>query len=173
MPRAGLELVLDCCPALTDIDPDMWETIVLNLLSNAIKYTLRGSITVAVHSGEGSVHVSVSDTGVGIAEDDVKRLGQRFFRADTALGRSVEGTGIGLSLVYGLVELQHGSLQITSEPDRGTTVAITLPKSLGGTPVEHAPADLLDNPYVVEADQWVASTAEPGLFPTMMTAHWC
>ena len=163
--RAGLELVLDCRQALADIDPDMWETIVLNLMSNAVKYTLSGSITVAVPavrrcSGagrSGRVRVSVRDTGVGIAEADLKQLGERFFRADTALGRSVEGTGIGLSLVRGLVELQHGSLQIASELDRGTTVAITLPKSLAGTPVDHSPADLLDNPYVVEAGQWVAA----------------
>ena len=189
--RAGLELVLDCRRALADIDPDMWETIVLNLMSNAVKYTLSGSITVAVHSGDappgddagqagargggtpsreavrgragrsGRVRVSVCDSGVGIAEADLKQLGQRFFRADTPLGRSVEGTGIGLSLVRGLVELQHGSLQIASELDGGTTVAITLPKSLAGTPIEHSPAGLLDNPYVVEAGQWVAPKSEP------------
>jgi signal transduction histidine kinase/CheY-like chemotaxis protein len=154
--RAGLELVLDCDQALADVDPDMWETIVLNLMSNAVKYTLTGSITVMVHAGDGHCRISIRDTGVGIAETDLKQLGQRFFRADTALGRSVEGTGIGLSLVRGLVELQHGSLQIASQLHRGTTVAITLPKSLTGTPIEHAPADLLDNPYVVEAGQWVA-----------------
>jgi signal transduction histidine kinase/CheY-like chemotaxis protein len=155
--RAGLELVLDCRQALADIDPDMWEIIMLNLLSNAVKYTLTGSITVEVHSGDNQCCISVRDTGVGISEEDLKRLGDRFFRADTARGRSVEGTGIGLSLVRGLVELQQGSMRIASELDRGTTVAITLPKSLAGTPIDHAPADLLDNPYVVQADQWVAS----------------
>ena len=163
--RGGLELDLDCHQALADIDPDMWETIMLNLMSNAVKYTLSGSITVAVHSGEAHSLITVRDTGVGIGEADLKRLGQRFFRADTALGRSVEGTGIGLSLVRGLVELQEGSMQITSELGRGTTVAITLPKSLVDTPIDHSPADLLDNPYVVEADQWVAplpSAAAPG-----------
>jgi signal transduction histidine kinase/DNA-binding NarL/FixJ family response regulator len=163
--RGGLELDLDCHQALADIDPDMWETIMLNLMSNAVKYTLSGSITVAVHGGEAHSLITVRDTGVGIGEADLKRLGQRFFRADTALGRSVEGTGIGLSLVRGLVELQEGSMQITSELGRGTTVAITLPKSLVDTPIDHSPADLLDNPYVVEADQWVAplpSAAAPG-----------
>jgi signal transduction histidine kinase/CheY-like chemotaxis protein len=154
--RGGLELELDCHQALADIDPDMWETIMLNLMSNAVKYTLSGSITVAVHSGETHSLISVRDTGVGIGASDLKQLGQRFFRAGTALGRSVEGTGIGLSLVRGLVELQSGSMRITSEVDRGTTVAITLPKSVADTPIDHSPADLLDNPYVVEADQWVA-----------------
>jgi signal transduction histidine kinase/CheY-like chemotaxis protein len=155
--RAGLDLVVDCQQALADVDPDMWETIMLNLLSNAVKYTLTGSITVAAHSRDGQCRVIIRDTGVGIGEADLKRLGERFFRADTARGRSVEGTGIGLSLVRGLVELQQGSMSIDSQLDRGTTVAITLPVSLAGTPVDHAPADLLDNPYVVEAGQWLVS----------------
>ena len=101
----------------------------------------------------------IRDTGVGIAEADLKRLGERFFRADSAHGRSVEGTGIGLSLVRGLVDLQHGSVEFASELERGTTVTIRLPRSVGGRPVGHSPAGLLDNPYVVEADQWVTPLA--------------
>lgn len=156
--RAGLDLAVDCDPVLADVDPVMWETIMLNLLSNAVKYTLDGSITVAVHSVSGQCRVAVRDTGVGIGEDDLKRLGERFFRADSARGRSVEGTGIGLSLVRGLVELQHGVLRIDSELDRGTTVTIQLPRTVGGTPVDHHLAGLVDNPYVVEAGQWLTST---------------
>ncbi len=155
--RAGLALVLDCHPAVADIDPGMWETIMLNLLSNAVKYTLTGSITVTVHSDVSFCRIMIRDTGVGIAEADLKRLGERFFRADSAHGRSVEGTGIGLSLVRGLVELQHGSVEFASELERGTTVTITLPRSVDGKSVDHSPAALLDSPYVVEADQWVAS----------------
>lgn len=153
--RAGLDLELDCRPALADIDPGMWETIVLNLLSNAVKYTLTGSITVTVHSDVSLCHIAIRDTGVGISDADLKRLGERFFRADSAHARSVEGTGIGLSLVRGLVELQNGTIEYASEIARGTTVTIRLPRSLSATPVEHSPARLLDNPYVVEADQWV------------------
>ncbi|OBI47441.1 histidine kinase [Mycobacterium kyorinense] len=162
--RAGLDLVVDCRPVLADIDPAMWETVMLNLLSNAVKYTLDGSITVAVRSESGQCRISIRDTGVGIAAEDLERLGERFFRAGSAQGRSVEGTGIGLSLVRGLVELHHGSMEITSEPDRGTTVSVRLPGSVGRTPVEHSPVDLLDNPYVVEAGQWLAPplAAAPG-----------
>ena len=83
--------------------------------------------------------------------------GGTLLSADTARGRSVEGTGIGLSLVRGLVELQQGSMSIASKLDRGTTVAITLPASLADAPVEHSLADLLDSPYVVEAGQWLVS----------------
>jgi CheY-like chemotaxis protein/anti-sigma regulatory factor (Ser/Thr protein kinase) len=157
--RAGLALVLDCRPAVADVDPGMWETIMLNLLSNAVKYTLTGSITVAVHSDSSFCRIMIRDTGVGIAEADLKRLGERFFRAESTHGRSVEGTGIGLSLVRGLVDLQHGSIVFTSELERGTTVTIRLPRSVGGRPVGHSPAGLLDNPYVVEADQWVTPLA--------------
>jgi CheY-like chemotaxis protein/anti-sigma regulatory factor (Ser/Thr protein kinase) len=151
--------VLDCRPAVADVDPGMWETIMLNLLSNAVKYTLTGSITVAVHSDSSFCRIMIRDTGVGIAEADLKRLGERFFRAESAHGRSVEGTGIGLSLVRGLVDLQHGSIEFASELERGTTVTIRLPRSVGARPVGHSPAGLLDNPYVVEADQWVTPLA--------------
>ena len=161
--RAGLELILDCRPAVADIDPGMWETIVLNLLSNAVKYTQAGSVTVTARSDASFCRIVVRDTGVGIAEADLKRLGERFFRADDAHGRSVEGTGIGLSLVQGLVELQHGTLEFDSKLGRGTAVTIRLPRSVGGDPVDHSPAGLLDNSYVVEADRLVTSagTAVP------------
>jgi signal transduction histidine kinase/FixJ family two-component response regulator len=165
--RADLELVLDCRPALADVDPGLWETIMLNLMSNAVKYTLTGSITVTTHSDKAFCRIMVRDTGVGISESDLKRLGERFFRADSAHGRSVEGTGIGLSLVQGLVDLQHGTVEFDSELGRGTAVVIRLPRSVGGKPIDHSPAGLLENPYVVEADHWVtprpasASDAQP------------
>ena len=162
--RAGLDLVLDCDPALADIDPGMWETIVLNLLSNAVKYTLRGSISVEVRSESAHCRIAVRDTGVGIAAEDLDRLFERFYRADDVRGRSVEGTGIGLSLVRGLVELQRGTVEIDSELDRGTTVTIRLPRSVAGTAVDQSPAGLLveTNPYVAEASQWLMSISDPG-----------
>jgi Histidine kinase-, DNA gyrase B-, and HSP90-like ATPase len=101
--QAGLELRLDCRPATADVDPGMWETILLNLLSNAVKYTLTGSITVTVRSEASFCRVMIRDTGVGIAEADLKRLGERFFRAEDVHGRSVEGTGIGLTAHSGAV----------------------------------------------------------------------
>ncbi|WP_406817280.1 ATP-binding protein [Mycobacterium sp. M23085] len=160
--RAGLELELDCAPALADVDPAMWETIVLNLLSNAVKYTLQGTISVRVRSESEDCVISVRDTGVGIGADDLKQLFERFYRADNARGRSVEGTGIGLSLARGLVELHRGTVQIDSELDRGTTVTIRLPRSASDAVVEPSPAGPDEtNPYVAEASQWVASAAEP------------
>ncbi len=167
--RAGLELALDCQAVLADVDPGMWETVVLNLMTNAVKYTLRGAISVEVHreSDEDGCRVVVRDTGVGIAPTDLTRIGERFFRADTTRGRSVEGTGIGLSLVRGLVELQNGSVHIDSELDGGTTVTIRLPRSATEAPVDLQPTGLAENPYVAEASQWLASLPAT---PTDVTA---
>jgi signal transduction histidine kinase/CheY-like chemotaxis protein len=160
--RAGLELTLDCDRALADVDPGMWETIVLNLLSNAVKYTLRGSISVEVRAESTHCRIAVRDTGVGIASKDLDRLFERFYRVEDARGRSVEGSGIGLSLVRGLVELQRGIVEIDSEPDRGTVVTIRVPRSdpaSEGTPVQYSPGGQLDetNPYLADAEQWVGA----------------
>ncbi len=163
--RAGLELELDCAPALADVDPGMWETIVLNLLSNAVKYTLRGSISVQARAESQHCRITLRDTGVGIAKEDLDRLFERFYRVDNVRGRSVEGTGIGLSLVRGLVELHRGTVQIDSELDRGTTVTVRLPLSASGATVGPPPGRPDEiNPYIVEAGQWVtpaATTAAP------------
>ena len=159
--RAGLDLVVDCSPVLADVDPGMWETIILNLLSNAVKYTLRGSISVEVRADSAHCVITMRDTGVGIAAEDLDRLFDRFYRADNLRGRSVEGAGIGLSLVRGLVELHSGTIEIDSELDRGTTVTVRLPQS-AGTAAGQSPAGPLDetNPYVAEARQWLTPIAE-------------
>ncbi len=159
--RAGLELELDWAPALADVDPGMWETIVLNLLSNAVKYTLQGTISVQVRTESADCVIAVRDTGVGIAAEELNLLFERFYRADNARGRSVEGTGIGLSLVRGLVDLHRGTVAIDSEVDHGTTVTVRVPRSASGAVVDSSPAGPNEtNPYVAEANQWVTSVTE-------------
>jgi len=153
--RAGLDLVVRCAAATGDVDVRMWETILLNLLSNAVKYTFTGAITVTVEAGDGTVLVRVADTGVGIAKDDLPHLFDRFYRATNLRGRSVEGSGIGLSLVRSLVDLQDGTIELASELDAGTAVTITLPAAAGDATVAVSP-DLDDgNLYVDEAMQWL------------------
>jgi signal transduction histidine kinase/serine phosphatase RsbU (regulator of sigma subunit)/FixJ family two-component response regulator len=180
--RAGLELVLRCEPAMGEVDPDMWETIVLNLLSNAFKFTLKGAITVAVTStGSGDIEVSVADTGTGIAEADLQRLFERFYRARRARGRSAEGSGIGLALVRNLVELHRGTIQLESELGRGTRVSVRLPAGPADiTPAartaEPGPRDAAAaNPYVIEALQWLGdepaeARVEPPSRPLILIA---
>lgn len=126
---AGLRFVVDCppLPDLVDVDRDMWEKIVVNFLSNAYKYTLEGSVTLALRSAGDHVVLSVTDTGVGIAEPDMPRLFERFHRVENQRGRTQEGTGIGLALVRELVALHQGSVAVSSVGGRGSTFSVTIP----------------------------------------------
>ena len=117
-------------PVMTG-DPRAFKQIVLNLVSNAIKFTERGG-TVTVSAGvEGSrLMLRVTDTGVGIAADDLKRIGDPFFQAGKTYQRRHEGTGLGLSIVKSLVGLHAGEMSLQSRIDEGTTVTVALPLTL-------------------------------------------
>jgi len=105
------------------VDRPSWEKIVFNLLSNAFKFTHRGSITVSVKPSPDGRHavLQVSDTGIGIASDELPRLFERFHRIEGAQGRSFEGTGIGLALVQELVRLHGGKVRAESQLGAGTS----------------------------------------------------
>jgi PAS domain S-box-containing protein len=136
--RAGLALVVDCAPLAEPVwvDREMWEKIVLNLLSNAFKFTFAGEITVRLEERAGSVLLHVADTGVGIAADDLPHVFERFRRVEGAVARTHEGTGIGLALVQELVALHGGQVTVTSQPARGTTFTVTLPRGHAHLPRE-------------------------------------
>ena len=126
----GIDLVTrvpEDLPVMTG-DPRAFKQIVLNLVSNAIKFTERGG-TVTVSAGvEGSrLVLRVTDTGVGIAADDLKRIGDPFFQAGKTYQRRHEGTGLGLSIVKSLVALHAGEMTVQSKIDEGTTVTVALP----------------------------------------------
>ena len=129
--RAGLSLTVDCAalPDTVRIDPAMWETIVLNLLSNAFKFTLAGGITLVLREVDGMAELAVGDSGVGIPADQLGRVFERFHRVDGQAGRSVEGSGIGLSLVRELVQLHGGSIDVASEEGVGSRFTLRLPFS--------------------------------------------
>lgn len=121
-----------------DADYRAIKQVLLNLLSNAIKFTPRGgkiavSATVIEQSSfsgvpsEQRVRISVSDTGIGIAKDDLLRLAQPFEQIESQLSKSQPGTGLGLALTKSLVELHDGVLTLDSQPGQGTTVSFTLP----------------------------------------------
>lgn len=102
--------------------------ILINLLSNAIKFTPEGgSVTVNATRLGSRLHFSVSDTGIGISAADLTRVGEPFTQIQNDYTRQFEGTGLGLSVVRGLVSLHHGTMTIESAPGEGTTVAISLP----------------------------------------------
>ncbi len=102
--------------------------ILLNLLSNAVKFTPpRGTVTVRLRPEGNSLVLAVSDTGIGIGADDLARLGDPFFQASSSHDRSYEGTGLGLSVVRGLVGLHGGAIAVESALKMGTTVTVRLP----------------------------------------------
>jgi two-component system cell cycle sensor histidine kinase PleC len=121
-------------PPLPDVDGDhrALKQVLLNLLSNAVKFTPRGGrITLSAEGlrdamGE-RVRVSVRDTGVGIAAEDLARLARPFEQIESQLAKTQQGTGLGLALSKSLVEMHGGLLEIDSEPGVGTTVSFLLP----------------------------------------------
>jgi PAS domain S-box-containing protein len=129
--RAGIALVIETAslPRLVNVDRGMWEKIILNLLSNAFKFTFAGQISVSVRpSVDGSLaEVSVKDTGIGIGEEELPRIFERFHRVEGAQGRSIEGSGIGLALVHELVTLHAGNVGVKSRLGHGSEFTITLP----------------------------------------------
>ncbi len=110
-------------------DPDMMEKILGNLLSNAFKFTPKGGkITVGLSSEAEQVVLKVSDTGVGIPEEELKHVFERFYQTGESVSTIQAGTGIGLSLVKELVELHGGTIAVESKTEKGTTFKITFKK---------------------------------------------
>ena len=102
--------------------------ILLNLVSNAIRFTDRGgTVTVSARAEAAHVAFAVEDTGVGISDDDLARVGEPYFQAANSYDRRHGGTGLGLSIVKGLVELHGGELSIRSRVGEGTRVIVRLP----------------------------------------------
>ncbi|MET3844938.1 ATP-binding protein [Bradyrhizobium sp. OAE829] len=135
----GVDLVTrapEDLPMMTG-DPRAFKQIVLNLVANAVKFTERGGNVTVSAAVEGSrLMLRVTDTGVGIAPDDLKRIGDPFFQAGKTYQRKHEGTGLGLSIVKGLVGLHHGEVSVQSKVDEGTTVTVVLPLAFAPSAVE-------------------------------------
>jgi signal transduction histidine kinase len=130
---AGLTLILNVPPTIPALygDPQYVKQILINLLSNAVKFTPRGgSVTLTAAIGEdGWLDISVTDTGIGIAEDELWKALMPFGQVSSDLSRRYEGTGLGLPLSKGFAELHGGTLSIHSEKDRGTKVTVRFPPS--------------------------------------------
>lgn len=126
------------------VDCDKIERIILNLLSNAVKFTNSGDdILVLVKDEEESVKISVKDTGVGIPEDKLRVIFDRFGQVENTLTRNKEGTGIGLSLVKTLVEIHGGSICVNSKVGEGSEFIVELPVTL----VEEKEEDMCGSYY--------------------------
>lgn len=104
------------------------QQILINLLSNAVKFTPSGgSVTVLARQADGKLDLEIADTGIGMAKEDLARIGTPFMQVQNEYARQFDGTGLGLSLVKGLVGLQRGGMSVESAPGAGTRVRISLP----------------------------------------------
>jgi two-component system phosphate regulon sensor histidine kinase PhoR len=126
--RAVLEVSVDCPEDLPPVlaDPARLEQVMVNLLHNAIKFTSSGGqITVGARLADHAVIFSVQDTGIGIAEKDLPRIFERFFKADRA--RASGGTGLGLAIARHLVEAHGGKIWVESQEGQGSTFSFSIP----------------------------------------------
>ena len=167
---AGLALVVDAppLPEPVHVDREMWEKIILNLVSNAFKFTFAGEIRVTVARDGDAAAVRVRDTGVGIPEDELSRIFERFHRVENARGRTHEGTGIGLALVRELITLHGGSVAVESAVGAGTTFTLRLPFGTAHLPRDRITAVRTPSStgtraeaFVEEALRWLPDAAQP------------
>ncbi|MDY7032790.1 MAG: response regulator [Thermodesulfobacteriota bacterium] len=111
-------------------DRESMEKVCINLISNAIKYNVEGgSVTIHLLPEGEFLRIDITDTGIGIPEQDLPRIFDRFYRAKSSKTRMVIGTGLGLPIVKGIIEAHHGSIKIQSKEEKGTTFTVLLPRT--------------------------------------------
>lgn len=135
-----LQAVIDVAENCSTIraDEERLREIFDNLLDNALKYSDKsGQIRIAAEQRNGDVALSVTDRGVGISQDDLPRIFERFYRADKARSRDLGGTGLGLSIVKHIAQLHSGRVEAESELGEGTTIRVILPGGTGSFPPQN------------------------------------
>ncbi|NDL67768.1 HAMP domain-containing sensor histidine kinase [Anaerotalea alkaliphila] len=127
----GIELVLEVQEGVRPYpcNPDRIKQLLINLVDNGIKYTEQGRVTLRLKEGFKALRIEVEDTGIGIGEEHLPRLFERFYRVDRGRSRNMGGTGLGLSIVKHIAELYKGSVRVESTPGKGTTFKVKLPRS--------------------------------------------
>lgn len=127
-PQGPRIILNDITPAQVQGDADKLKQALVALLDNALKYTpLEGQISLSLVAENGQALIRVSDTGIGIAPEDLPHIFERFYRADRARSRDRGGSGLGLAIVQSIVEDHHGSIEVESTPGKGSTFTLRLP----------------------------------------------
>lgn len=136
----------------TAVDPNKIDRIILNLLSNAIKFSKKGgTIEVNVEGIDEKVRISVKDSGIGIEEDKLDKIFEKFVQVDESFMRRNEGSGIGLSIVKSFVELHEGDIYVKSELGKGSEFIIELPiRTLDDKEVKNHDRDCEDDSAIVQ-----------------------
>ncbi len=128
--QINYKLILNFTDLLGYVDKDKLEKIIVNLLSNAFKFTPKGGdIRLQVHQKSDDLYISVSDTGIGISEGDIKKIFNRFYQSNNEISLTKTGSGIGLALANELTRLHRGNLSVESEEGKGSNFKIAIPIS--------------------------------------------
>lgn len=167
--KKGIKVTFDLDPQVVTLRADVrrLKQILINLLSNAVKFTpSAGNVTLQVRGDahRRTIDFAVIDTGIGIAEADLKRLFSPFTQVDTSLTRAHEGTGLGLALVMELVELHGGSINVQSEVGKGSIFTVSIPwqnAAKAGATSDSASAE-------AAASDQLAASRQPGSLGTIL-----
>jgi len=124
---SAVRLVVETEPAVVLGDRDRLEQIATNLVANALRYTEAGEVRLVVRQEPEDTVLEVSDTGVGIAPEDLRHIFTRFWRGDRSRSRATGGAGIGLSIVRELVRAHDGRIDVDSTPGQGSRFCVLLP----------------------------------------------
>jgi signal transduction histidine kinase/CheY-like chemotaxis protein len=151
-----LELVVDIdpsVPGMVDLDPLRLRQVLTNLIGNALKFTEQGEVVVAVRAapvadGRTTLHVSVTDTGIGIAPEALERLFEPFAQADASTTRRFGGTGLGLTIARQLVELMGGTMDVTSRLGHGSVFSFSIPARVPAAEPPGSERPILDGLHV-------------------------
>jgi len=128
--KKQIHIITNIAPEIDEIcaDPNKFRQIIYNLLSNALKFTPEnGNITINASLNVDMIKISVTDTGIGISEEDQKRLFKPFVQIDSSSSREFQGTGLGLSLVKKFIQMHKGTIWLESEVGKGTTFYFEIP----------------------------------------------
>jgi len=127
-----VRLVKDIAPDLPNLnsDRDKLKQVILNLLSNSAKFTEQGEIKVSARHENGSIKLTVSDTGIGMKQEALAHIFDEFRQVDMSTTRKYGGTGLGLAIVKKLVNLLGGEIGVESEEGKGTQFTMTIPLDL-------------------------------------------
>ncbi len=124
--KKGLALLSHVGSLKVNVDPLRMRQVLINLAGNAVKFTEQGAVSVDARESEAGVELKVSDTGIGISEEDLPSIFDRFRQVDSSSTRKVGGTGLGLAITRSLVELHGGAIEASSRPGEGSVFTITL-----------------------------------------------
>lgn len=166
--KAHITLDLDITPNCPQIigDPQLLQQATECLIENSIKFTPNeGRIDIRIAAEPGFVNLTVADTGIGIEPDDVTRLFKPFRQIDSSLSRDFNGMGLGLTLVYNVVEAHGGTIEVESEPGKGSRFTLRFPAL---APVEELDLEAPEGAttkriLVVDDEEFVAFTLQEGL----------